>query len=64
MYSYFRRGQTLYWNENREVVIASHRQAVDAIRRGFPMPDSIEQSDQHPSLIGYAWRINSPQDMG
>ena len=63
-YSYFRRGQTLHWNEDREIVVASHRQAIDAVRRGFPMPEAIEHSDLHPSRIGYAWRINGPRDMG
>jgi hypothetical protein len=63
-YSFFWRGQTIYWNEDSEIVAESHRQAIDATRRGFPMPEAIQYSDQHPSRIGYAWRLNGPQDVG
>jgi len=63
-YYYFRRGQTVYWHEQKEFVVACHRKAFEAIGRGFPPPEKIEQSDLHPSRIGYAWRLNGPQDVG
>lgn len=59
MFHYFRRGNSLYWNENAELVRDAHAAALDD--SSWPEPGAVESSELHPSRIapdGVAWRIN------
>jgi len=65
MFAYFQRGLTLYWNESEALVREAHSAALDAVRRGFPTPGPIIETDTHPSRLGsYAWRVSDPTQMG
>jgi hypothetical protein len=64
MYHYFRRGLTLYWSTDSDLVAAAFAVAEDAQRRGFPKPSPICSSSLHPSRKGYAFQISHPQEMG
>ena len=57
-YFFFRRGKTLYWSENQHVAMVCRNSAFDATSRGFPEPEDLVTTNQHPSQLGYAWRLN------
>jgi hypothetical protein len=51
-YSFFRRGKTIYWNEDLEVLERAHARAcTEEYERGFSYPGPIESTDLHPSRM-------------
>ena len=64
MFTYFKRGLTIYWHENPSIVAKARLHALDAMARGFPSPSELQCSEIHPTRMGYAWRISDPKQMG
>ena len=64
VFTYFKRGLTIYWHENPSIVAKARLHALDAMTRGFPSPSELHCTYVHPTRLGYAWHVSDPKQMG
>ena len=66
MYYYVKRGETHYWSHNRGLVKQAWHRAMKLhqTQADWPEPGPISKTESHPSFLGPAWRITTPNSMG
>ena len=66
MYYFIKRGETHYWSHNRGLVKQAwhHAMKMHRLQPDWPEPGPISKTESHPSFLGPAWHITTPNSMG